>query len=380
MSPAPHLLLAGCGHTHLHVLEALARGRLRGVRATLVSATEEYFYSGMIPGVLAGLYAPEAARFLPPRLARGAGAEWVHGTVARVDAAARRVELDDGRTLPYDHLSLNLGSGLAADHLPGVAEHALPVKPMREALRIRTAAAEAVARGTPRRPARIAVVGGGSAGVEVALCVDAWLARRHGRERHRVTVLERGGEVLAGYPAGFRRRARSLLRERGIEVRTGAAVEAVGESEVGLEGGETAPCDLTVWATGPRAPDLLRESGLPVDGRGYLRVLPTLEVPGLGSVSGGGDCVSVEGYPWMDRAGVYAVREGEALARNLALCFEGRERVPYEPQRGWLSLMNTGSGGALLSYRGLSAHGAAAWRLKDWIDRRFMRRFRALER
>ncbi|HEV2149736.1 MAG TPA: hypothetical protein VGR37_20215, partial [Longimicrobiaceae bacterium] len=75
------LVLAGCGHTHLFVLEALAAGRLPGVRATLVSPSEEYYYSGMTPGVLAGMYAPEAALLLPARLARAAGAEWVRGAV-----------------------------------------------------------------------------------------------------------------------------------------------------------------------------------------------------------------------------------------------------------------------------------------------------------
>lgn len=377
---APRLLLAGCGHAHLHVLEALAAGRLRGARPVLVSDAEEYYYSGMIPGVLAGTYAPEAARFLPARLARAAGAEWVRGAVARVDAAGRTVELEDGRTLPWDLLSLDVGSRLAADRLPGVADHALPVKPMRDALRIRAAAAEAVERAEPGRPARLVVVGGGSAGVEVALCLDAWLARRHGRERHRTTVLEAGGAALAEYPAGFRARAGALLRARGIAVRTGARVESAGEGEVRLEGGGALPHDLLVWATGPRAPSLFRRSALPVDERGYLRVRPTLQAPGLDGVFGAGDCVALEGHPRLPKAGVYAVREGEALARNLALLLAGRPLRPYRPQADWLSLMNTGSGRALLAYRGVAAHGAAAWRLKDWIDRRFVRRFRRLER
>jgi pyridine nucleotide-disulfide oxidoreductase family protein len=374
------LLLAGCGHAHLFVLEALAAGRIRGVRATLVSPSEEYFYSGMIPGVLAGMYAPEAARFLPARLARAAGAEWVRGAVSRVDAAAGRVELEDGRTLPYDGLSLNVGSRLAADDLPGVAEHAHPVKPMGRALALRGAAVEVLERASADRPARIVVVGGGTAGVEVALCLEAWLARRHGRERHHVTIVEGGGGVLEEHPEGFRARAGALLRERGIAVHTGARVASAEGGAVRLEGGGRLPCDLLVWATGPRAPGLFRDSGLPTDARGYLRVDATLAVPGVEGVFGGGDCVAIDGFPWVPRAGVYAVREGEALARNLERIHSGRPPRPYRPQRDWLSLMNTGSGAALLAYRGASAHGAAAWRFKDWIDRRFMRRFRRLER
>ncbi|HEX2189053.1 MAG TPA: FAD-dependent oxidoreductase, partial [Longimicrobiaceae bacterium] len=217
------------------------------------------------------------------------------------------------------------------------------------------------------------------AGVEVALCLHAWLARRHGRARHRVALLEGGDAVLGGYPEGFRSRAETLLRERGIAVRKGARVEGVARGEVKLAGGGALPHDLLVWAAGPRAPSLLRASGLPTDDGGYLRVGPSLEVPGLDGVFGGGDCVALEGHPRLPRSGVHAVRQGEALARNLALLLAGRPPRPYRPQADWLSLLNTGSGGALLAYRGASAHGAAAWRLKDWIDRRFMRRFRRLE-
>ncbi|HEV2149634.1 MAG TPA: FAD-dependent oxidoreductase, partial [Longimicrobiaceae bacterium] len=254
-----------------------------------------------------------------------------------------------------------------------------PVKPMQRALGLRSAAEEALQRASAARPARIVVVGGGTAGVEVALCLDAWLARRNGRERHRVTLVEGRGEVLEEHPGGVRTIVRELLRERRIEVRAGERVASAGPDAVRLEGGEALPCDLLVWATGPRAPSLFRDSGLPTDERGYLRVGPTLAVPGLEGVFGGGDCVAIDGFPWVPKAGVYAVREGEALARNLERIHAGKEPRPYRPQRDWLSLMNTGSGAALLSYRGVVGHGAAVWRLKDWIDRRFMRRFRRLE-
>ncbi len=374
----PRLLLAGCGHAHLFVLEALARGRLPGVRATLVSPAESYFYSGMIPGVLAGRYAPEQARLRPPRLARAAGAEWVRGSVARVDAHAWEVTLADGRALGYDLLSLDVGSALAADDLPGVAEHALPVKPMQEALRIASAAEAAVER-LARRQARIVVAGGGPAGVEVALCLGAGLARRSGG-RFVLTLLEAGDALLAGYPEAFRERAAGVLRGRGVEVRTGTAVERVEAGEVRTGEGAAVPFDVLVWATGPRAPSLFRDSNLPTDGRGYLRVGPTLQAVGNDDVFAAGDCAALEGAPWVAKAGVYAVREGEALPGILESVLAGRDPEPYRPQRDWLSLMNTGDGRALLAWRGLVEHGRAAWLLKDSIDRRFMRRFRRLER
>ncbi|HEV2132467.1 MAG TPA: FAD-dependent oxidoreductase [Longimicrobiaceae bacterium] len=379
MPSVPRLLLIGCGHAHLFVLEAIASGKLPGVRPTLISLADDYYYSGMIPGVLASCYESEEARFQPPRLARAAGAEWVRGRVVRVDAAARRIHLEEGGSLAYELLSLDIGSRLTADELPGVCEHALPVKPMRRALRLGETAEEAVERASPARPARIVVVGGGAAGVEIALCLEGALARRFGRGRYALTVLEAGEQILAEYPRRLRQRAARLLGERAIEVRTACEVAEVAEGEITTAGGESLPFAALLWATGPRAPRLPRQSGLPVDEQGYLRVEPTLQVVDHPEIFGAGDCVALRGYPWVPKAGVYAVRQGPVLARNLARRLRSEELEGYEPQRHWLSLMNSGDGRALLAYRGAALHGRTAWWLKDWIDRRFMRRFRRLE-
>ncbi len=104
-----------------------------------------------------------------------------------------------------------------------------------------------------------------------------------------------------------------------------------------------------------------------------------LQVGGHPTIFGAGDCVSITGYPWLPRAGVYAVRAGPVLAHNIRAYVGGAPLTPYAPQPRWLSLMNTGDGRALLSYGGVVLHGWLAWWLKHGIDRRFMRRFQQLE-
>jgi len=373
------LLLAGCGHTHLFVLEALARGALRDAEVTLVSPGDEYFYSGMIPGVVAGCYEAADARFRPPWLARAAGARWVRGRVHRVDPQRRRVLLDDGEMLDYDVLSLDIGAAVAGDDLPGVREHAVPVKPMSSALGIITRAEAAAERAAPGRPARVVVVGGGTAGVEMAICLDARLAQRFGRERHSVTILESSPGILAEHSPDLRGRVAALLGRRGIRVETGVVVEAVEEGAVVVEGGSLFPADAVLWAAGPRPHELIHESGFRTDDRGYLRVRPTLESVAFPDVFGAGDCVALESDPWVPRAGVYAVRAGPVLAANLRRFGRGEPLREFQPQRNWLSLMNTGDGRAFAHYRKRVTRGRAAWWLKDWIDRRFMRRFQRLE-
>jgi pyridine nucleotide-disulfide oxidoreductase family protein len=377
--PRPRLVLAGCGHSHLFVLEALAAGRFGEVDATLVSPDEEYFYSGMIPGVVAQCYRPEEARFRPAHLARAAGAAWVRAAVTRVDPRRRRVELDSGESLPFDRLSLDVGARLAGDDLPGVGEHAIPVKPMRRALAVLDAAEREVERAGAHGRARVVVVGGGAAGVEMGICLDARLAARFGRGRHEIVLLEAGDRILTEHPARFRTLAAAVMGGRGITVRTGVRVEEVRAGHLRCSGRATVPFDLLLWATGPRAPSLPRESALPVDERGYLRVAATLQCASHPHIFGAGDCAVLEGAPWVPRAGVYAVREGPVLADNLARSLRGAELREYHPQREWLSLMNTGDRHSLLRYRGRVHRSRPAWWLKDWIDRRFMRRFQRLE-
>lgn len=368
------LVLAGLGHAHLPVLRAWARGELGGA-ALHVVAPPDYHYSGMIPGVVAGVYTPEQARLDPAALCRAAGAAYTPARVRRVDAAARRLRLDDGGTLDYDLLSLDLGSRPAGLELPGVAEHAFAVRPLEQVLRFREAAERACARASATAPARLAIVGGGAAGVELAFCLHAALTRRHRRERVRLRLLEAGETILAGYTPRLQRRAQRLLRGRGVEVRTAVRVEAAEAGALQTSAGPL-PCDAVLWAGGPRAPRLLRASGLPTDAEGWLRVETTLRAVGLDDVFGAGDCAALEGYGWMAKAGVYAVRQGPLLARNLAHALAARPLERYRPQRHWLSLLNTGDGRALLAYRGLVLHGRAAWRLKDAIDRAYLRRVR----
>ena len=378
MNAAPRLVLAGCGHAHLFVLEALANGAFPPVRATLISPAEEYFYSGMESGITAGQYRPEQARFRPHLLAHAAGAEWRCAAVVRVDADRRKVVLSDGAEIAYDLLSLNVGAQLQGDDLPGVSRYACRVKPVRDALGLGGTATAAVQE-AEEAAARIVIVGGGAAGVETAFCIGARLGREFEPERYRIVVVHGGDAVLAEHPEPVRERAGDLLRERGVQAHLGVRAREVDEGRVVLDAGTEIPYDVLVWATGPRAPAFLRESGLPVNDQGYLRVTPALEADHLPGIFAAGDCACLLGFPDTPKAGVYAVRQGPVLARNLARRLRGESPEPYRPQDHWLSLLNTGDGRALMSYRGFAARSRPLWWLKNSIDTRFMRRFQRLE-
>lgn len=358
------LVLVGPGHAHLYVLEALARAPVPGVETVLVSLGTRQLYSGMVPGWIAGDYALEQLSFDLAGLARAAGARLEPSGAAGLRADRRELQLGDGQVLGYDVASFDIGSLPAGTELPGVKEHALVLKPLERALAVLTEAA--------RQSGPLLVVGGGAAGVELALCLQA----RTGRP---TTLLERGEEVPRGAPRAARRLVREVLARRGVELRTAATLASLSSEAAQLESGESLPFTTCVWAAGARAPELFAGSGVAVDAQGYLAVEDTLRSPSHPELFAAGDCAGFISGQRVPKAGVYAVRQGPVLSANLRAVLTGQGPLrPYRAQRGFLSLLNVGDGTAVGAWKGLAFHSRVMWWLKDTIDRRFMARFQRL--
>lgn len=225
------LVLAGPGHAHLFVLEALARTRWPGVETVLVSRGRTQLYSGRVPGYLAGQYALEALSFDLEGLARAAGARLEPDGVTGLDADRRELRLGDGRMLTYDAASFDIGSLPAGDTVPGVREHAVFLKPLEGAL-------SRLASGQETGP--LLVVGGGAAGVEVALCLQA----RTGRP---TVLLEDGPQVPRGASRAAVRQVRGLLERRGIHLRLESRVTALETGVAHLDSGERLAFGTCGW-------------------------------------------------------------------------------------------------------------------------------------
>lgn len=366
------LLLVGAGHAHLHVLRALARAPLRDVRVTLVNPSRRYHYSGMVPGYLQGTYAEaELAIDLPPLCAR-AGAELWLGEAERVEASARRVTVG-GDALEFDVLSLDVGAAPAGLDVPGVREHAHTLRPMSDALALRAAVdAQAQRAGRGAAPVRVTVVGGGAGAVEVALALHRRLRAQGAAPA--VTVVEREEGIVPDYAPEARQRLTSVLAARGVSVVAGRAVTAVRPRGVLLDSGARRSADVTAWVTGPSPPPLLARSDLPLRD-GWFAVDATLRATNGAPVWGAGDCVTLADHPGLPKAGVYAVREAPLLAHNLLAALRGAAPRRYEPQRHFLSLLNTADGRAFYRWRDFAGRSRLAWLIKDRIDRRWVRRY-----
>jgi selenide,water dikinase len=141
-----------------------------------------------------------------------------------------------------------------------------------------------------------------------------------------------------------------------------------------LDDGRELSADLVIWATSAVGPPLLSRFGLSTNEQGFLRTRGTLQSVDDPAIFAVGDAGTIEGER-IPKAGVYAVRQGPVLWENLKRTLRGEPLREYRPQTGFLKLFNTGNGSAIGEYKGLSFSGQWAWRLKDWIDSRFMRMY-----
>lgn len=362
------LLLAGAGHAHLHVLKSLAAQRLHDVQVTLVSPHARQMYSGMLPGWIAGHYALEACAVRLEPLAKAAGVRFLQDSVAGMDADRHIVRCIDAGDIGYDLLSIDTGARLDASSLAATGAELLPVRPLEAFVVAWNRQVERFARAGR---AAVAVVGGGAAGVELALAVRHRLAHLLGNGKARVTLVA-GAGLLAGHGPTVIARAERALRERGVGiVRSYAAGAPAG---LQLADGRELPVDCVVAATGVTPPDWLADSRLALDEHGFLAVGDGQRSTSYPAVFAAGDIATRVDAPHA-KSGVYAVRAGPVLSANLARALAGRPLVSYRPQRRSLYLLATGPKEAIVSWWGLSAAGKWAWRWKDRIDRRFLKQY-----
>jgi NADH dehydrogenase FAD-containing subunit len=179
---------------------------------------------------------------------------------------------------------------------------------------------------------------------------------------------------MADFPEKVRSLAVSSLTGRGVEVIEGAHLQGVQTNLAVLQDGRMLPFDLIFLALGVRPSPLFRESGLPTGPDGGLLVNHCLQSVEYQEIFGGGDCISFQPQP-LDKVGVYAVRQNPVLFHNLLAALENKMLRRFRPGGAYLLIFNLGNDRAIFWRKQLVFDGSAAFRLKDWIDRRFMRKF-----
>lgn len=370
------LVLVGGGHSHVAVLKRFGMKPIPGVRLTLICRDVHTPYSGMLPGFVAGHYSFDETHIDLGALARFANARFFHSDVTSLDVNSQLIHCDNRPPIPYDLMSINIGSAPRTDDVPGASETVVPVKPINrflerwEALRHRAM--------THEGKLRVAVVGGGAGGVEILLAIQHRLRVERGKaEEIDYHLFSNSETVLPTHNAKVQRTFLKTLADRGVTVHSEQGVVEVSPGHLKTSTGQTIDADEILWVTAAGAASWPGEAGLSTDENGFIRVSDTLQTLSHDTVFAAGDIASMVNHP-RPKSGVFAVRQGRPLANNLRRVLLGRSPRKFRPQKRFLSLISTGDKYAVASRGGWSVQGKAVWRWKDWIDRRFMDKFNDL--
>jgi len=364
------LLLVGGGHSHVAVLHSLGARPLSAVQATLVSPERFTPYSGMLPGLIAGHYEYRECHIDLAPLARFARCAYVEDAVTALDLARRVAETAGGSERGWDVVSLDIGSTPSTAGVPGAREWAVAVKPVHRLLASLDELLDQARSGALRR---ILFVGGGAASVEVLLALQHRFAEE-GLPDVEMLLATDADTLLPGHNSRVRAIFARVLADRGVRLQARSRIARVEADGVLTDGGERIAFDALVWATGAGAAAWPGESGLATDPDGFVLVDDTLQSVSHRGVFAAGDIATMRGHP-RPKSGVYAVRQGPPLARNVRRALAGEPLEHFVPQQDALALISTGDRYAVMSRGRWALQGAWVWRWKDWIDRRFMRRY-----
>jgi len=364
------LLLVGGGHSHVAVLRDLGERPMPEVEATLISPERFTPYSGMLPGLIAGHYEYRQCHIDLAALARFARCEHLEEAVTRLDLARRTAETSGGRERGWDVVSLDIGSTPSTAAVPGAREWSIAVKPVPRLLASLDELFERARSGALRR---LLFVGGGAASIEVLLALQYRFAKEGARDVGMILATD-ADAPLPGHNARVRKVFARVLANRGVRVHARSRIVRVDQDVAVTDGGERIAFDSLVWATGAGAATWPRASGLATDPDGFVLVDDTLRSISHPGVFAAGDIATQRGHP-RPKSGVYAVRQGGPLSRNLRRALAGERLERFVPQQDALALISTGDRYAVMSRGRWALQGAWVWRWKDWIDRRFMRRY-----
>ena len=373
MNPNPFthdVVLVGAGHTNMHIVRMFRMKPIPGVRLTVISPTGHAPYSGMLPGTLAGLYSPDDMTVDLYRAVEPTGMQLIVAPATGLDPQKRRVFLKDRPPMRYDVCSIGIGSIPGMRELWADNDDILSIKPMATFLDRLNQRLDAFQTTSPDATLKVAVVGGGAAGTEVAFCIENYLKSRGIAAA--VSLVDGGSQVLKGYLDKTRALAMTEFQRRGIEVLTGHRVSGFEDGQLQFQQQEPREADLVIWAAAASAPPVLQQFDLPKTDDGFLAVRNTLQSTESDGVFVVGDTASFVDQNVV-KAGVYAVREGPFLWDNIRRYLNNQPLREYKPQTGFMSLLATGDGRAIGQYKGQAALGGWVWKVKDHIDRKFMR-------
>ncbi len=375
-----NLVLIGGGHSHAIALKLFGINPLPGVQLTLITECVDTPYSGMLPGYVAGFYTHEQCHINLSSLTQFAQANLIIDQAISLDLEKNQVICANHPPVAFDLLSINIGSTPAREFVLGATEYAIAVKPVKQFLAVWNDILEKLTK-NPQKPISLSIVGGGAGGVELAMTMRSHLDQilenfQQPRNNLTISLCHSDAELMPHYNRWVRHYIQKIITKKDIELHLGEKVNQVQPHQLICESGLTIDSDYIFWVTQASAPSWLQAAGLATD-NGFVLVDDTLQSLSHPHIFASGDIATMVNHP-RPKAGVFAVRQGKPLFKNLQQALLGKPLKPYIPQKQYLSLIGTGDQSAIASWSVFGCASPILWCLKDQIDRNFMLQFKDL--
>ncbi len=358
--PVKRICILGGGFGGLYTalrLSTLPWSQQEPVEVVLVDQRDRFVFAPLLYELVTGeLQTWEVA---PPyaELLAHTSVRFIQSEVSGVNLGDRQVFLPDQEPLTYDRLVLAMGGETPLDGVPGVADHAIPFRTVEDAQRLqeRLRALEA----STAEVIRVAVVGGGYSGVELA----CKLADRLG-QRGRIRLVERADDILLSSTEFNRKAAQQALSERGVWIDLDTTVGSVDTDRLTLnyrEQVDEIPVDLVLWTVGTRVSPLVAGLDLPKNERQQISVQSTLQVvdhPHIFALGDLADCKDVDGQQ-VPTTAQSALQQADYTGWNIWASLTHRPLLPFHYQHLG-EMMALGVDNATLTGLGVQLDGVLA--------------------
>lgn len=360
MTQHPRICILGGGFGGLYTalrLEQLPWTQPHKPEIVLVDQRDRFLFSPLLYELLTGEL--ETWEIAPPftELLANTNIRFQQAEVERIDVDAKSVQFQDGASLDYDYLVLAMGGETPMQQVAGAAEYAIPFRTIADAYQLQERLR--VLEQSDRDKIRVAIVGGGYSGVELA----CKLAERLG-ERGRLRIIEMAAQILQNSPEFNRETATKALNDRQVWLDLETTVDAISADSITLNykgKPDTIPVDVVLWTVGTRVVDVVQELPVKHNARGQVVVTPTLQVVDRPEIFALGDLAEVQDVEGQKVPGTAqaAFQQAEYAGWNLWAAITDRPLLPFR-YTALGEMMTLGTNDATLAGLGVKLSGPAA--------------------
>ena len=324
---------------------------------TLIDQRDRFVFAPLLYELITGELASWEIAPAYAELLANTGIRFRQAVVQAIDLQQHQIQLQSGEELGYDRLVLAMGGETPLDQVPGATEEALPFRTVADA----HALLERLRQLEAAQPdkIRVAIVGGGYSGVELA----CKLAERLG-DRGRIRIIELGDKILRQSPDFNRQAAETALEQRSVWLDLETQVEGITADSLTLvyKGKvDTIPVDLVLWTVGTRVAEVIRQLPLEQNARGQMLVNSTLQIPSHPEIFALGDLAQCQDETGQEvpATAQAALQQADYVGWNVWASFNDRPLLPFRYQNLG-EMMTLGTDNATLAGLGLQLNGVPA--------------------